>query len=437
VSADGCERCGARLPGAEGRPLTPNGAAVGAHADRTLCPTCHVTDTGSAPTPAPEQLEPAVWSWSDPAAAAALRSRQLGPIVRAYRRVQALTQEQLAQRLGYDKTYVSMIETGRRVVHDVPTRRHIAGVLGIPPHLLGVTDPQDTEHVAMLAFAESTIRLADLARAGGRAADAVNELWPLVARLEARAAEGHLEADTLAVLSQAWTSLGVCLGTVLPEQRLWVAARWTSKGVTAAEHLDDPDSLTRALAMHGNELRKSGQLTGAVSALDRAGATARHGHDRGVALALLARAAGETGDAARFTEAVTGLHELIESDGPAGPLVHPFTFREIRLRGLLDLGDVAGAVAVAGAAPDAGAPAAQWTVIERITFADLLLAIGDRSQAEELLIAAVDEAVRLRLPHQIERVIRIGGGGGSDEALHRAEAALSLLCARPILASSQ
>ena len=30
----------------------------------------------------------------------------------------------------------------------------------------------------MIAFAESTIRLAGLARSAGRAAEAVNELWP-------------------------------------------------------------------------------------------------------------------------------------------------------------------------------------------------------------------------------------------------------------------
>jgi len=69
-----------------------------------------------------------------------------------------------------------MIETGRRAVHDVPARRHIAQSLAIPPHLLGVTDPCDSEHVAMVSFAQAVIRLADLARAGGRATEAVNEL---------------------------------------------------------------------------------------------------------------------------------------------------------------------------------------------------------------------------------------------------------------------
>jgi transcriptional regulator with XRE-family HTH domain len=156
-----------------------------------------------------------VWDWTDHASYQALRSGDLGAILRAYRRINGLSQEKLAAVLGYDKTYISMIETGRRAVHDVATRRHMGKTLAIPSHLLGVTDPADTDFVAMVAFAESTIRLAELARSVGRAADAVNELWPLVARLEARAAEGHLEQATLTVLGQAWVSLGVSLGTVL------------------------------------------------------------------------------------------------------------------------------------------------------------------------------------------------------------------------------
>lgn len=159
------------------------------------------------------RAQPGVWSAT---------LGQLGSILPAFRRVHALSQEQMAARLGHDKAYVSLIETGRRVVHDIPTRRHIAGGLAISPHLLDVTDPADCDHVAMLAFAESTIRLADLARGAGRAADGVNEWWPLVARLEARAAEGQFDANALALLGQAWTSLGICLGTVLPEERFIV-----------------------------------------------------------------------------------------------------------------------------------------------------------------------------------------------------------------------
>ena len=59
-------------------------------------------------------------------------------------------------------------------------------------------------------------RSADAIPVDGRAVDAVNELWPLVARLEARAAEGRAERDTMILLGQGRAALGVSLGTVLP-----------------------------------------------------------------------------------------------------------------------------------------------------------------------------------------------------------------------------
>lgn len=401
----------------------------------TTCSACQVTAGGPDPAPAEPQLAPAAWAWTDPAAAQALRSRQLGLILRAYRTASGLTQEQLAARLGYDKTYVSMIETGRRAVHDVPARRHIARTLAIPPHLLGVTDPRDTEHAAMVAFAQAIIRLADLARAGGQAAEAVNELWPLVARLEARAADGHLEAGTLTVLGQAWTSLGTSLGTILPEERLSVAAQWTAKGVAAAEQLDDNVVLAHALAMHGNELRKSRQPS-ALDTLERAIATAGPSPSRGAALALLARAAASAGDADRFTAAITSCHDLIQRHGPAGPLSCPFTVREIQVRGLLDLGSSARAIALAQTTPSGPAPAPQWEIIERITIADVLLSAGDQDQADTLLYAATTDAGHRRLPHQIQRIIRITRRHGHQDLHHHARTFLAQACSRPVLDSS-
>nr|MDQ2876154.1 helix-turn-helix domain-containing protein [Actinomycetota bacterium] len=204
-------------------------------------------------------LRQPAWAWTSHGAGPALQSRDLGAILRAFRAAHGLSQEQLAARLGYDKTYISMIETGRRAVHDVASRRQIARALPIPAHLLGVTDPLDADFTTMIAFAESVIRLADRTRAGGQAAEAAAELWPLIARLEARARDGTAEPPVLAVLGKAWTSLGVSLGTILPEERLQLAVRWTGKGLAAARRLDDPATLTWALAMHGNELRKNGR----------------------------------------------------------------------------------------------------------------------------------------------------------------------------------
>lgn len=410
------------------------GASLNETAREIVCADCRSASTAAAPGVRHEPLKHSVWAWTDRVSCQALRSGDLGAILRAYRRINGLSQEKLAAVLGYDNTYISMIETGRRDVHDVASRRHIARTLAIPPHLLGVTDPADTEFVAMIAFAESTVRLAELARTAGRAAEAVNELWPLVARLEARAAEGHLEQAALTVLGQAWISLGVCLGTVLPDERLWIATRWTAKGLMAARQLDSPPGLAvYALQMHGNELRKAGHAAQAAALLKRAVDSAASDRDRGAALTLLARAAGQTGDGALFAQTSASYQDLAEAQDGDGPLFNAFTWREIQLRGLLDTGNHAAALRLAHDTVSCPAPAPQWQVIERITYADVLAGEGDSEAAEAVLLEALDLGRLYRLPHQIQRAVRIAWRMHLVDLAHYADAALTQVCAKPVL----
>lgn len=102
--------------------------------------------------------------WSDPAASGALATRDLPTILRAYRSANGLSQEAVAAVLGYDKSYIAMIETRRRDPGDVAGRRHIARALGLPSHLLGVTEPDDADFAALVQFGDSVIRLAEIAR---------------------------------------------------------------------------------------------------------------------------------------------------------------------------------------------------------------------------------------------------------------------------------
>lgn len=401
-----------------------------------------VAETGVGP---PDRVTQSAWAWSDPGAEAAVRSRQLGPILRAYRRSAALSQAELAVRLGYDKSYISMLENGRRTVQDVATRRHLSQVLRLPAHLLGVTEPADTDHVAMVAFAESMVRLAELARAAGRAGDAIPELWTLVARLEARAADGQLEPATLGVLGRARISLGVCLGTVLPEERLGVATRCTAAGLTATRQLPAGRARTAqlhlALAMHGNELHKTGRTAEAVSLLQEADEVAPTEADRGAALALLARAAGQAGAAGLYATTARRLDRLIEAIGSSDgerdvglgrSLIDPFAWREIRMRAQWQLGNTAAAVRLQEQVVGP-APAPQWHVIDQVTTAIVLLAGGAPGPAEAVLVTAVDGARRHRLPHQLQRAVRVAEHAGRDEVSYYARAALDGVLAEAAL----
>ncbi len=410
MSGKRCEACGSELS---------------KFATEPVCPTCHVSANHAAPVVPTRHLVPAVWMWSAREAAAALASRDLATILRTYRCLNGFSQQRLADLLGYDKTYVSMIETGRRTISDIGTRRHIARTLGLPTHVFGVTDGGDADFAAMVQFGDSTIRLAEIARQAGRAVDAVNELWPLIARLEARAAEGHIERDTLVLLAQARVALGVSLGTVLPEERLAAAACWTGKALIIAEHLEDPSFLAHTLRMHGNELRKANRTPAAIKRLSRAVDLSTDREGRGTALAFLARAAGEHGERDMFYEAIERYRDLLDSGDARGMLFNPFTFREIHLRGLVSTGRTAEAIRIMQTSQADAMPAApQWHIIERVTAGQVHLAAGDRTGASEALRTALTAAEAHRLPHQIQRTIRAAQSSGLTEISASGQAAL-------------
>ncbi|MER5852722.1 helix-turn-helix domain-containing protein [Streptomyces sp. NPDC002012] len=120
----------------------------------------------------------AAWHWATSEAQTVLATRDLAAILRFHRRVNGQSQSETGALIGYDKTYVSAIELGKRRLTDVAALRHIADRLTLPPHVLGVTDLADTDFRAMLQFGQSTVRLAEIARQTGHASEAVAEVTP-------------------------------------------------------------------------------------------------------------------------------------------------------------------------------------------------------------------------------------------------------------------
>ncbi|MET8540236.1 helix-turn-helix transcriptional regulator [Kitasatospora sp. NPDC004799] len=348
------------------------------------------------------------WHWTTPRAQDILRRRALPEILQLYRELHGLPQQELADLLGYSTSYVCRIETGSRTITDVGALRHIAERLGLPPHCVGITDEADADHQLVIQLADSVLRLAEIARQAGQATTAVAELWPLVARLEARTADGHIDLDTLRLLARARVGLGVALGHVLPEERLATAARWTGKGLSVARRVGDPALHAHALRHHGNELRKAGLHLPALDRLGQARDIARTDSERAEAVVLLARAAGTAGDAGVFDAAIDDGCRLLREVAPTA-LFSEFTLHEVRLRGLMGTGRVTEAVRQLDRAPDAVLGATpQWRIIAAITAGEVLLAKGDPTGAAQRLSAAVDGATLHRLPHQLQRAARAG-----------------------------
>jgi len=381
------------------------GSTVGRWSASPLCPACHMIAGSSLALPAQRRPGPATWLWTKDTARAALASGDLALIIRTYRAATGTSQRRLAELLGYDPTYISMIETGRREIGDVATRLRIARCLSLPAHTLGVADPDVADFTAMLQFGESTIRLAAVARQSGQGADAVNELWPLVIRLESRVADGHVERDVMRLLARARAELGVSLGYVLPEERLVSAARWTGRALRLVEHLDDRELLAFALRVHGNELRKVGRTAAAVARLRRSAALIREA-DRGAALVQLARAAGELGDPTMFDHAMREASRLVDGT-PGSGLASSYALHEVHLRGLVRTGRprLATTLLERHRLPSTMIPP-QWQAILQVTIGEVLLTRAETSQAETAFRSAIVIAGAHRLPHQIQRIVR-------------------------------
>ncbi|MGW8557356.1 hypothetical protein [Streptomyces tubercidicus] len=366
------------------------------------------TETNPGPAPRPV-VRHAQWHWATPQAQLILATGDLAAIMRFYRRVHGINQTALGELLGYDKTYISALELGKRPLDDVGSRRRVCETLELPPHVLGITDPADTDYRAMLQFGESTVRLAEIARQSGRASEAVAELWPLVARLESRLDDGHTERDVLSLLARARVGLGVALGNVLPEERLATAAHWTAKSLDIAEYFQDPGMTSYALRMHGNELRKANLRGAAVQRLCRAAATAPNDTARAAALPLLARAAGALGNGHLFDRVMRETEDLLSRIDHTS-LFNPFSLHEIRLRGLVSTGRTNAAMRLVEHSPTATTVVApQWRVIELVTVAHVQLLADDLSGSAHSLDSAIREAATQRLPHQLQRIMRTAG----------------------------
>src|SRR3984893_7435948 len=69
----------------------------------------------------------------------------VGVVLAAFMEQQGLTQAQLADRLGVDRTYVSKILSGSRPIRDVGRLRQVARAIGVPPERFGLLpNPEET-----------------------------------------------------------------------------------------------------------------------------------------------------------------------------------------------------------------------------------------------------------------------------------------------------
>jgi hypothetical protein len=273
---------------------------------------------------------------------------------------------------------------------------------------MGLSATKDDDFEAMCQFAQSTLRLAEVARHAGRPMEAVRELWPLVARLDSYSATSPADSGVLTLLAGGCLALGTALGDILPEEQLMLSARWTRRALDLSGWLEDPALRLQALNLHGNELRKGGDYSRAVAHFAEALVGGASGRFRGDTLMLMARARGEMGDVAGFDQAIDDAESHLHQCSELSPLFNPFSIREAHIRGLLTTGRADRALQRLTRTDQPHGPVRpQWQVIERITTAGVLAAAGDDDGASGLLSEGIADAEACALPHQVQRALRI------------------------------
>jgi transcriptional regulator with XRE-family HTH domain len=334
----------------------------------------------------------------------------VGQVLKHYRSIHHLTQRDLALLLGLDQSYISKLENGQGL-RDIATLKHIANSLSIPGQWLGLTTDDSSSMCSseLVEVAPSVIRLSQTVREAGRADAAVNELWPLILRLEAQTTQDNDNPRLLLMLASAQATLGVILGDLLPEENLWMSVHFFKRAVTIVDEHDDALLKAEVYRGCGNELRKHKQYAEAVSYLEQALSLSADGITKGLAAALLARTFGEMGDWENFRNGMRTALYFQDKVASFTPTFNPVMLQEVRLRGLLNaqhVNEIPLLLKQNTTHSLSVSIAPQWQVISHLTKAEALFHVGKLDDGLDNLKTALIGAELCKLPHQVQRAIR-------------------------------
>src|SRR5579859_2423674 len=214
-----------------------------------------------------------------------------GNLVRAYREEHGWKQEELAERWGFTREYVSQIERGKRKLENPEQVRRLADILGIPDTELanvGKSWPskqrpgqQRDEHderllQALLKPAHITIKLSSLLlQSAGTLTDQTRNLYELEKRLNDALGRyrGQFRQPALRLLA----SVHELLGTEAVERTATQEATAQFQAMyDIAEELGDKDLLTLAMIQQSTMFRRRGRFELAFRRLEAAEKHARN-----------------------------------------------------------------------------------------------------------------------------------------------------------------
>lgn len=259
-----------------------------------------------------------------------LRSNAFGKLVREYREQMGLSQEEVAERWGYTREYVSLIERGKRKLDQIEQVYRLADILQIPHERLdeigkGIPqrkiEPQhpsegdDALFQALLDPAQATVKLSRLVWHTDNETIAIAErLHTLNDRLEDALTKyrGRFVKPTQQLMAYAHEMLGEMAFDQLSFSE---AYGHFQEMFDLGEELADNDILTLAMARQADLLRKKGRYEAAFRRLQAAEpyASSASKYVQGFRWKILARAYSTNGDSEGFQRAIDNAQAIVES----------------------------------------------------------------------------------------------------------------------------
>ncbi len=255
-----------------------------------------------------------------------LSTGEFGKLVRTYRIQRGLSQQQLADKWGHSREYISQIERGTRKLDRVNQVNRLADILDIPPERLdaigkGIPQrkmvaehPSEADDVllqALLEPAQATVKLSWPVWHGDADATIIDNLKYLVENLEDALTQyrGTFRRPAQQLLAYAYEMMG----KISFDQLNYVEANGRfDEMYQLGEELKDPNIMALAMIHQADILRKRGRYELAVRCLNAAQSYADTGeiYIRGMRWQILARAYYEYGHEFSFLKAIDHAQEI-------------------------------------------------------------------------------------------------------------------------------
>jgi transcriptional regulator with XRE-family HTH domain len=213
-----------------------------------------------------------------------LNKNTFGQLVRAYREQRGWTQEELAERWGYARAYVSQIERGKRKLDSMTQVMRLADILdipqekleeigrGIPKRNIEAQKPEQADSAILqmlLAPGRDMVQLSYMLWIADQAPILEEKLQELITTLDQALISYHGEFLKPAQQLLAYTHL---MKGRMAFDRLdfATASGHFSEVIDLGHELNDPDIITTGMVYQGSLLRKRGRFETAIRCFEAA-----------------------------------------------------------------------------------------------------------------------------------------------------------------------